>query len=339
MRSFSRAILLCILTTVPAAGIYAQADELCREFGETPTREIGRGQNLYVFGRVVLKGPTSTSKKPRVTVTYTDSLQPATRQPVGRIGNFCFKRFGSGGLLIVDLDGVEAARRPLSDIGPVRQREDFEIVVASVDQMAPPGVVSTRFSRPLNNRTADLYKQAAAAEDVGDVKRATEIVKEIVAIDRGDFIAWAKLGSLYMSQDGLAEAEAAFRRALELRGDYTPALINLGTLAAIQKYYPAAIAIFLEAVKADPSSARAYRLLGEAYLHNKQGTLGLAALDKALVLDPVGMAECHLLKARLYELAGARKLAASEYKAFLEKVPDYEDKNKLEKYVRENPPR
>jgi tetratricopeptide (TPR) repeat protein len=312
---------------------------MCREFGETPTREMNRqGRSVpFIYGRIVVKGLNPGGKQPRITVIYSDSVQPAMRQPVGRSGNYCFKRVGNGGMLIVDVNGVEAARKSLSDLGAARQREDFEIFPTMSEQTAAPGVVSARFSRPPNERTSDLYQRAANAERESTPGKAIEIVKEIVVLDPDDFIAWAKLGSLHLQRNELGEAEAAFRRALAIRGDYTPALINLGTLAAIQKYYPAAIAIYLEAIKTEPTSARAHRLLGEAYLQNKQGTLGLEALDRALVLDPVGMAECHLLKARLYELVGAKNLAVAEYKAFLKKVPDYQDKKKLEKYIKDNP--
>ena len=71
-------------------------------------------------------------------------------------------------------------------------------------------------------------------------------------------------------------------------------------------------------------------------MQNKQGTLGAEALKQALKLDPVGMAECHLLLARLYDLAGAKHIAAAEYRAFLEKVPGYPDRRKFEKYIKEN---
>jgi Tfp pilus assembly protein PilF len=78
-------------------------------------------------------------------------------------------------------------------------------------------------------------------------------------------------------------------------------------------------------------------LLGEGYLQNKQGTLAVQALDEAIRLDPIGQAECHLLKGHLYELAGAKQLATKEYKVFLAKVPDHPDKNRLEKFIATNP--
>ena len=49
------------------------------------------------------------------------------------------------------------------------------------------------------------------------------------------------------------------------------------------------------------------------------------------------MAECHLLLARLYDLAGAKNLATHEYKIFLTKIPDHPDKKKLEEYIKKNP--
>ena len=163
------------------------------------------------------------------------------------------------------------------------------------------------------------------------------IPRRIVAIDADDYVAWAKLGSLYVGLNSLGDAETAFRRSLHLRNDYVPALLNFGMLLAVETKIPEAIEIFKRAVVSDPTSARAYRLLGEAYLQNRQGTMGLAALDEALRLDPVGMAECHLLKARLYDLAGAKNLATHEYTTFLKKIPDHPDKKKLEKYIKDNP--
>lgn len=334
-----RALLIVVAPLFFAVGAVAQVDDICREFGETPTREANRqGRGVpFVYGRIVVKGASRDASRPRVTVTYSDARQPATRQPITESGNYCFKRLGNGGMLIVEINGIEAARKSVSDLGDVRQREDFEIIAPQAHPAPVPGVVSTRFAREPNERTSELYRQAAAAEAAKDLDRALDHVRQIVAIDPQDFVAWAKLGSLYLNLNLRGEAETALRRAVKVRPDYTPALLNLGTLLAVEQQIAAAVEIFKQAVVSDPSSARAYRLLGEAYLQNREGTLGLAALDEALRIDPVGMAECHLLKARLYDLAGAKNLASAEYKVFLTKVPAYSDRKTLEKYIRDNP--
>lgn len=319
--------------------VFGQADDICREFGETPTREVGRDNRLvpYVYGRIVLKGLDPAAKRPRVTAIYSDSLQPATRQLVGKSGNYCFQKRGTGGTLVIDIEGSEAARKSVSDLNTTRQREDFEIYPPRVNQTAPPGVISTKFARDPNEKTVELYKKASEMEREKKTERAVEIIREIVTIDPTDFIAWAKLGSLYAERNQLAEAEAAFKHCLSVRKDYVPAMLNIGILRAVQGQYEGAVEIFEHAVASDPTSARSYRLLGEAYFQVKRGSDGLAALDEALRIDPQGMAECHLLKARLYDLAGAKNLASAEYKAFLAKVEDHPDKKKFEKYIKENP--
>lgn len=334
-----RAIIALSFVLICTGLATAQADDICREFGETPTREVDRTNRAapYVFGRIVLKGIAPNAQMPRVTVIYSDSRQPATRLILTRSGGYCFRRQGQGGLLIIEVDGQETTRKTISDLGEPRQREDFEITHIPKDQLAPPGVISTKFSRPPNEETADLYKKAAEAENSGQNEKALEFVKQIVATDPDDFIAWAKLGSLFLDKNKLDDAEDAFKHAINLRPDYTPAQLNLGIISAVRNKYPEAIDIFKKIIEAEPQNARAHRFLGEAYLQNRQGTLGLAALDRALELDPDGMAECHLLKARLYDLAGAKNLATREYKQFLEKVPDYEGKKKLKQYIKENP--
>lgn len=334
-------VIFAAIAVFSAAGVVrAQADEMCREFGETPSREIGRQNKLvpYIYGRILIKGLSSDTRPPRVTIMYQDIGQSGKRQPLGNSGNYCFRRSAGGGTLIIEVDGVESARKSLPDLGTTVQREDFEIYPPQLQhQNAAPGLVSIKPSRLPNEKTNDLYKKAAEAEKEKDLKRAIGHVKEIVSIDAEDFIAWAKLGSLYLDLNSLTEAEGAFNKALEQKADYTPALLNLGMIDAFRKNFPEAIVMFRRAADSDPASARAFRFLGEAYLQNRQGTLGLAALDTALRLDPIGMAECHLLKARLYDLAGARSLATTEYKLFLTKIKDYPDKKKLEQYIRDNP--
>ena len=334
-----RTVYILLVFGALLTAVQGQADDICREYGETPSREAGsQGRPVpFVFGRVSLRGLSSTARRPRVTVIYSDSSQPATRQVLGRSGNYCFRRIGSGGVVIVDIDGVEQSRRPISDIAATRHQEDFEITVPNVESVSAPDVITAKFYRPPNDNTVELYRKTGEAERGEQIEKAIEHVKEIVAIDPADFIAWAKLGSLQLLREALPEAESAFERALSLRADYTPAILNLGIIKAIQKQYPAAIEIFKRAIVSDPKSPRGYRLLGEAYLQNKQGKLGVVALDKALELDPIGMAECHLLIARLFDLAGAKKVASREYKEFLKKVPDYPDRKTLEKYIKENP--
>jgi tetratricopeptide (TPR) repeat protein len=330
-------LLIFAALFVFATNARAQVDDICREFGVMPSMDSPFIHVPYVYGRITVKGLDPGSKFPSITVFLLDSGNAGRRRlSVERSGNYCFRRSGGGETLVVEVNGIESARRSLT-IGAAQQREDFEVLAEPLQQIAPTGIVSAKFSYPPNEKTVELYKKALEAESNKDVKGAIIFLKKIVAEDPLDFIAWAKLGTLYFGQASLADADAAFRKSLELRQDYTPAWINVGQLRVAQKQFEAAIEIFKHAASLEPTSARIQRLLGETYLQTKQGTLGADALNEAIRLDPVGMAECHLLLGRLYDLAGARNMATREYKAFLAKVPEYSEKKKLEKYIKENP--
>jgi len=320
-----------------SAAAFAQVDEICTEVGITPSLDSPFANVPYVFGKVILTGFDPSSKLPKVTVIFSDREKGDVRWNVGKSGNYCFKRNStSGGLLIVEVGGVEASRRNLPSFGANQQREDFEIFASASQKPTSPGTISAKYSRPPNEKTVDLYRKVFEAEKNSNSNAAIGFLNEIIAIDPEDYIAWAKLGTLHFANSSLADAEAAFRHSLEVRVDFTPSWINMGKLRTAQKRFDAAIEIYKHVLELEPQSATAYRFLGETYLQLRLGTLGADALNQALKLDPIGMAECHLLLAKLYDLAGAKDVAVKEYKTFLEKVPDHADKKKFEKYIKDN---
>lgn len=317
-------------------GVYAQVDDICADAGLIPSLDSPFAHVPYVYGRVALIGADPAAKPPKVTVTISEGQQTAERQRLNNSGNYCFRRRGSSSILVVEIDGIEAARRTLPASSGVQHREDFEISVPRTSRPSSPAVVSAKFTHPANPETAELYKKTVDAESANDRPKVIELLKQIVAVDAADFVAWAKLGSVYFEQKKFAEAEAAFRKSLESKIEYTPAWLFMGQIRMAQKQYLAAIEILRHTTTLNAKSARAFQLLGEAYLLSKQGTLGVAALTEAIKLDPQGMAECHLQIAHLYELAGAKQFAAREYKIFLEKMPNFADKKRLEKFIKEN---
>lgn len=302
-----------------------------------PSLDRPLAQVPYLYGKVVLKGLDSNKKFPNVTIIYIDGQQTPNRWTISQSGNYCFKMKSRGGVLTVEVNGIEAIRRALPSFGPAQQREDFEIHAPQNQTSAPPGVVSAKFFHPENPKTIELYKKNVEAEAKKDGPKSLEYLKEIVSLDPADFIAWAKLGFLYYKKDSLAEAEAAFKKSAELKIEYTPVWVAVGMIRVTQKQFAAAIELYKYALELEPKSAGIYRLLGEAYLLNRQGALGAEALNKAIALDPVGMAECHLQLAHLYQLAKANKLATKEYKMFLTKVPNHPDKQKFEEFIKKNP--
>lgn len=338
-KTISRAIVMILPILCLAGDAVAQVDEICSEFGLMATLEQPRLMAPFVYGKIAVVGSNSNGKFPKVTISYANRSQSPSRVTVGKSGSYCFKVFGgSGGSLAIDIDGVEVARREVSDFGPSQKREDFQVAIpGSTPIIAPPSVISSKFTYPPNERTQEFYRSSVAAENANDLVAAIEAMKRVVAIDPNDYVGWAQLGTLHFKKQELSEADGAFRKALALREDYTPAWINVGKLRTAQKQFEAAVEIFKHVAALEPADGKVFRLLGEAYLQIKKGTSGAQALNHAIRLDPIGQAECHLQLAHLYQLAGAKGMAAKEYRKFLEKVPEHAERKKFERFIRDNP--
>ncbi|MBK9153040.1 MAG: tetratricopeptide repeat protein [Chloracidobacterium sp.] len=333
-------LLNLVIVLTASVAVRAQVDDICREFGFIATLEGPRLSAPFIFGRINVKAYEPRDKFPKINITYQNRGSSPERLTVGRSGNYCFKMgTGSGGILIVEVDGVEVARRQVATLAPAQQREDFDVLIDREERSAAPGVVPSKPQRPPNPKTADLYKKASEAESAKDTDGAIRNLKEIVELDAEDFVGWGLLANKLLAKKDYAGAEAALRKAVALKEDHFPAWMTAGRIRAEQKQHEAAIEVFKHAIALEPTSAQAYQLLGESYLQTKQGTLGADALNKAIELDPVGMAELHLQLAHLYRLAKANKMAADEYRKFLAKVPDHPDERKFEKFIADNPPK
>lgn len=330
--------LIFISLPVFVCSINAQANDFCSEEGINPVINSPADRLPFIYGQIRLRGYPADKKLPKITVLLMDTQNSAVRWTVDKSGKYCLRlRTKSGGTLIVEVNGVEVERRNVSAFGPAQQREDFEIIHTRNDETPKPGVISAKFYYPPNPKTAELYRKSADAENEKKPEKSIEYLRQIVGIDPLDFPGWAKLGVLYLEINKLPEAEAAFKKSLELKAEYTPALIQIGLIRVYRKEFDAASEIFKQVTTLEPDSPIAFRLLGESYLQIRKGSLAVEALNKAILLDPVGMAECHLLLARLYDLAGAKQLAAREYKLFLTKVPNHPDKKKFEQFIKNNP--
>lgn len=323
---FFFAVAFFMLSVQDAA---AQADMICGEQGGF----VRRMSSSAVFGTVTFRGFNNT-KKPRVTIRLIDSQSRHHRQFPDEAGNFCFRDInGSGGSISIEVDGSEQAKHNIPNIGPNAHRQDFEVAESGLGSSTPAVIEHY----PRNEANTKLFEAAAAAEKKGDHEAVIRNLREIVNNDPKDHIVWTTLAMVYFNRDDMIGAESAYTSALVAKPDLTSAMIGLGKIYLGQKKHDLAVDVLLKAVKADPTSAPAYRLLGESLLLAKKGSLAVDALNEAIRLDPVGMAECHLLLARLYDLAGIKGYASTEYRLFLKKVPDHPDKKKFERYIKDNP--
>ncbi len=94
--------------------------------------------------------------------------------------------------------------------------------------------------------------------------KALPLLETLVAISRGLPDARADLGAVYAAGGDRAGAEAQFRKALEIRADYFPALTGLGNLLARSGEHDAAMPLLRKAAMVRPNAYEAHFLLGSA---------------------------------------------------------------------------
>ena len=292
-----------------------------------------------VYGRVTLDGLEPGGKRPTVHVTlFTRRLQ-TNRATLDNDGYFYFRDIvADGGTLVVEVNGVEVARQTLLSTGPKQQRMDFYIVIPSTKAaIAKPGTISAKYAYERSKENTELLNKAVSAVENKRPEKAIPYLKRIVESDPNDYGAWTILGATYTAVPDTASAETAYLTAIKVKPDSTPTIISLGKLYLTTNRPESAVEVLEKATQAEPENALALRFLGEAYLQVRKGTKAVAVLNEAIRLQPVEMAECHLMLARLYDIAGAKHLAAQEFKLFLEKIPKHAEKDKMMVYIKENP--
>jgi cytochrome c-type biogenesis protein CcmH/NrfG len=317
---------------------------LASAFASVSFAQIGGATSGFLlWGDVKIDESQATGEKPLIldVLLYTKGMQLRDRQRINPGGRYRFMNVFDGDYwLVVELEGVEVARESVfiakaamtTDI-----RHDISLQWRTMRGGAnKPGVVSAADLYPRSPANNLVYQRSAKEIESKRYPDAIATLRELVTADPKDFPAWADLGMLYFVQKNFDDAEKSFSSSLTANPTYFPAAFNLGKVQLAKKNYEPAIASLETALKLDPKSAAANYFLGEAYLQIKKGSKAVGYLNEALTLDPTGMAEAHLRLASLYNGAGMKDKAVTEYEQFLKKKPDYPDRQKLEKYIADN---
>jgi len=272
-------------------------------------------------------------------ILYTRGNEVFARQRVSNGGRYQFNNVFNGDYyLVVELDTLEIARMPImiSANAVEHIRQDLEFRWKPMPGGAPK-TPADNYNRSSQNRT--LYQRASHEIETKNFTQAIATLRSVVEADPKDYPAWTDLGMVYFIQKDLEAAETSYNSAIQAKPDHVAALVSLGRVRLARKNNEGAIEPLEAALKADPKSATANYFLGEAYLALKKGSKAVGYLNEALKLDPVGMADAHLRLGALYNVAGYKDRAAAEYEQFLQKKPDYPEKQKLMDYIQANKPK
>jgi len=114
-----------------------------------------------------------------------------------------------------------------------------------------------------------VFNQGQDAHEKGDLKSAIELYQKALKIIPEFPEAEFQMGNAYLALNQTENAETAFRRAVELREDWTLPMASLGTILIQKKEYGEAEKILTKAVEIDDTNAPAFIALTDLRLKTK----------------------------------------------------------------------
>ena len=297
-----------------------------------------------LYGDLMIDESQVTGLKPLTfdVILYSEAKILISRQTTSNNGRFSFNNLPVGLYeLAIEVENNEIARIRVDLRSPLLKevRRDIELEWRLPNNSARAGVLSARDTYSRSSASQKLFTSARQAAEKKQYERAAQLLQQITTVDKKDFEVWFELANIHFLQKKLAEAENEYLTAIDAHPKFFLALLNLGRLELFQKHYDVAIQVLQQAVSIQADSADANYFLGEAYLQARRGSSAVGYFEEALRLDPNGMAEVHLKLALLYDRAGMKDKACTEYEQFLGKKPDYPHRKKLQDYIAANKPK
>lgn len=154
-----------------------------------------------------------------------------------------------------------------------------------------------------------------------DYKQAEEFWNKAVVADPKGTVPLIDLGDLYFNVRGKPDKAAEFyRKAVALEPSHGGAHHALGMVALATRDLPKAIAEFDEAAKLSPQNPLPLQGLARAYSAKNDPANAIAALDRALAVQP-GYYPARLDKGDLLLVQGKNDAALAEYAAVAKAQP------------------
>ena len=122
-----------------------------------------------------------------------------------------------------------------------------------------------------SDQAIELFNKGQDAHEKGDFKLAIENYEKALKLIPNFPEAELQRGSAYQSLGKLTEAETAFRRAVELRDDWSLAMASLGSVLVRQQRFADAEPQLSKAIEIDEMNFPAYAALTELRLRTNAG--------------------------------------------------------------------
>jgi tetratricopeptide (TPR) repeat protein len=129
------------------------------------------------------------------------------------------------------------------------------------------------------------------------------------------------LGNAYFAVEKYDSAIAEFQAAVDLDGEYSKAIVNMGIVYDTKGDRRKARAAYSRAIEINPKDVLAYCHLGLSYQSSKQPAKAIEYYDKALAIDP-NSAQAHYNLGLAFASAKIFREALIEWNKVIELDPD-----------------
>jgi len=210
---------------------------------------------------------------------------------------------------------------------PVRQQADLQVLFKAFlmfeltkKSLTPESYSLFVLDARVPESARNEFSKARAALADKKTKVSIEHLERAIFFYPEFFDAHLMLGTGNMDLRQWEKAEAAFRRALEIKGDSAPALFSLGEAYWREKRYAEAESTLLDGLKLDDTNWHGHFTLGRLYWDMDEVMRAGPAVGRTLQLKP-DFAEAHLLAGNILLRLKQEERALAEYQEYLKLAP------------------
>jgi Flp pilus assembly protein TadD len=160
------------------------------------------------------------------------------------------------------------------------------------------------------------FEQAVACHRAGDLGRAKQLYQRCLKLAPKHLEARRHLALLFLQSDQPAAALKELNRALRIRKDWTPALMEKGRALAMVGRFTDAAAAFTRVTEISPRETEAFCFLGRARIEMGRYQEAENSLKQALAIDPAHVESLTVL-ATLHGKGGRHESAEAGWRKAL----------------------
>jgi tetratricopeptide (TPR) repeat protein len=178
-----------------------------------------------------------------------------------------------------------------------------------------------QYLRRYPKKTIKEFEKGVEAEKHGDLEVAIVHYEKAIANSPDFYPAHNNLGSAFLSQRKIGDAQSQFEAAISANQNDAQARFNLANVLLLTQRYNDAAVELQEGFKRQPVSAFGQFLRGSLYSHTDQPELAEKSLLTALNLEPT-MSQAYLQLVNLYLQQKRTSDAVGELQTYLKEFPE-----------------